>query len=205
MADNKRILLVDDHPMVLCGIESLFARELPQYRLLKADSGRKAAGLAEKTGIDMAIVDVELPDMDGLQLIAQLRALQPDMRFIVHTMHEEPWMSRELAEAGVNAIVLKGDQPGELLMAVESMAMGMEFFSHRFLSLAECSHPLLTGRELDIIRLMADGLSSSVIADRLFISVNTVEYHRKRIMRKLQAANSVDMVRKAMQKGFLRP
>ena len=128
---SARILVVDDHPIVRKGIAALLCHTTAAT-IAEASCAAEAIDISRKQSVDIAVIDLELPDANGLQLITRLRCTIPKMRFVVYTMHEEPWIIDELQDANVDAIVLKGDDPYELQMAVESVKIGIEYYSSRF-------------------------------------------------------------------------
>ena len=118
-------------------------------------------------------------------------------------MHEEPWIIDELQDANVDAIVLKGDDPYELQMAVESVKIGIGYYSSRFKKCADNAPGRLTEREKEVLQMMCDGMSSKLIAENMCVSENTVEYHRKQILRRIGAKNNVQAVSIALKEGLL--
>ena len=199
---SARILVVDDHPIVRKGIAALLCHTTTAT-IAEASCAAKAIDISRKQSIDIAVIDLELPDANGLQLITRLRCTMPKMRFVVYTMHEEPWIIDELQDANVDAIVLKGDDPYELQMAVESVKMGIGYYSSRFKKCADNAPGHLTEREKEVLQMMCDGMSSKLIAEKMCVSENTVEYHRKQILRRIGAKNNVQAVSIALKEGLL--
>ena len=195
------ILVVDDHPIVRKGIAALLCHTASF--ITEASCAAEAADISRTHNIDIAVIDVDLPDANGLELITRLRSTKPQMRFVVYTMHEEPWIIGELQDANVQAIVLKGDDPYELQMAVESVKIGIEYYSSRFKKCAANASGYLTEREMEVLQMMCDGLSSKQIAEGMCVSENTIEYHRKQILRRIGAKNNVQAVSIALKEGLL--
>lgn len=200
--NSARILVVDDHPIVRKGIAALLCHTTAAT-IAEASCAAEAIDISRKQSVDIAVIDLELPDANGLQLITRLRCTMPKMRFVVYTMHEEPWIIDELQDANVDAIVLKGDDPYELQMAVESVKIGIGYYSSRFKKCADNTPEHLTEREKEVLQMMCDGMSSKLIAEKMCVSENTVEYHRKQILRRIGAKNNVQAVSIALKEGLL--
>ncbi len=200
--NSARILVVDDHPIVRKGIAALLCHTTTAT-IAEASCAAEAIDISRKQSVDIAVIDLELPDANGLQLITRLRCTMPKTRFVVYTMHEEPWIIDELQDANVDAIVLKGDDPYELQMAVESVKIGIGYYSSRFKKCADNAPGHLTEREKEVLQMMCDGMSSKLIAEKMCVSENTVEYHRKQILRRIGAKNNVQAVSIALKEGLL--
>lgn len=199
------ILIVDDHAIVVEGVKSLVGKGVSGANTLTATLASKAAGLLESGGVDILITDLDLRGESGLSLIARAREACPQAKAIVYTMHEEPWTIREIADADPDAVVMKGDAPQELLAAIEALAGGRGYYSPTFVRhlAALGQHPdRLSQRERDVLALIAQGLSTADAALRLGVSPSTVDFHRRRIMQKLGAANAAEMVGKATRMGW---
>lgn len=199
------MLVVDDHPIVREGIKALLASVIPVGHIHEAADGEEAMQIVQTVRIGIAVIDLEIPGISGFQLIEHMRQRPFPPRIVVYTMHEEPWVVARLQETEVDAIVLKGDNPHEIVTAVESVKARLRYYSPRFASLVENSAPLLTLRESEVLSLLAAGHTSHEVADRLFVSENTIEYHRKQILRRLGARNNVQAIAIAMQKGLMPP
>ena len=171
------ILLVDDHDLVLKGMTAVLREHFREAELLTAADGRQAVEAAVNHDIYLAILDLELPDMSGFDLIERLRGISPGIKIVVNTVHEEIWAMNRLRNVleGLPSSCQAGSGPG------------------------------VSSKELEVLRLIADGLDSQSIATRLFISINTVESHRSHLMRKLRASNAADMVMKAVSLGIIPP
>ncbi len=151
----------------------------------------------------IVILDLEIPGIDGFRLIEALAQRPFPPRVVVYTMHEEPWTIARLQESGVCAVVLKGDDPHEIVTAVESALAKLPYYSRRYTSLVEKTTPVLTAREAEVLSLLCEGFSSRQVAERLFVSENTIEYHSKQILRRLGARNNVHAATIAIQRGLM--
>lgn len=207
------ILLIDDHDLVLKGLHTVLGHAFPDACFLTARNGREAIEAAHGTHVDLAVLDLELPDIPGFRLIKLLRGEAPGIRIVVNTVHEEIWTLRQLEQSGVDGTVFKSVDSSELIQTVR-----------RVLEAPEQKHPgqkqpsqtasgsktvagssPLSPKELEVLHLVADGKDSREIASILYITENTVESHRSHIMRKLGATNAADMVMKAITLGLIPP
>jgi len=201
------LLLIDDHPIVLAGIRDII-KVCPEIGdIYTADCAAKALELLKVHDINISMVDIELPDMSGFELIEQMRLSYPGMRIIIETMHSEVWLVRRMIKADVDAIILKQSDPENLQQAISSVLSGRKYFCPHF---QKCRRKLppetpqfLSKREQEVLKCISEGLKSNEIATKLYISVNTVEFHRKQIMFKLDAKNASDMLIKAIKSGWL--
>lgn len=206
---TPRLIIIDDHPIVARGTANLLS-PLSGGECTCAHSGKEALILVQSAlrthPYTLAIVDLELPDTYGTSLISSLRHLAPALRIMVYTMHEQIWVVKELEQLQVDAIIFKSEPTTSLQLAAEACISGLTYRSPRYQALqAETPISLLSERELDILQLMSYGFTSRAIADRLCLSENTIEYHRKRMMRKLATDNMVELILRAQRQGFLKP
>ena len=202
------VLLVDDHALILQGLQSVIS-EMPEIgEVCIASSGNEALSILEKKTFDLYLLDLELPEMDGLTLLKQIRRKYPAARIIVNTMHEEPWVIRKIMQLDLNGVVLKSGEVSELIDAVRAVLQGGVYFCREFKELElqsvrrkrdvpECSM-WLTQREKEVLREIAAGMQTREIAERLH-----VESHRKSLMLKLEARNAVELVVKAIRMGLV--
>lgn len=204
--DGKDILIIEDHQIVLLGLVTILSTFGDIKRIDKAITGSEALALVKDHAFDIIILDVELPDISGFTLLSQIREICPDVSVVFHSMHEEFWIIRQMMVSGADAIVLKSDDITELRMALEKVVVGDSYYSSRFEEYCRKyeKQQMPTDRELDVLRAIAEGKRTSEIADMLFVSANTVEFHRKRLLRKLGVSNVAELIREAMERGFLR-
>jgi DNA-binding NarL/FixJ family response regulator len=194
-----RILVADDHELIRHGIRELL-RVRPGWTVIaEAANGQEAVAKTNKLKPDVAILDVSMPDLDGLQAARQIRDASPNTKVVVLTMHESDQMVRRVLDAGAVGYVLKSDLAANLVKAVKDVSAGRLFLTPRVSDIvlkgflkngnqtdqAEHTHATPTPREIEIIRLVAEGKANKVIAANLGITIRTVETHRARIMVKL--------------------
>lgn len=205
MKISKNILIVDDHPIVLAGLRSLISQDGLYTRIQTTSHLCSANEIINQENIDTAIIDLELSEGNGLELIKQLHHNHPKTKIVVYTMHEEIWTVRQLMDEDVDAIVLKGDNPQELLTALHKIEDGKGYYSQQFarlINLQNTRQANLSSREMEVLEYISDVHSTNAIAKELNISTNTVEFHRHNLMNKLQVGNVAQMVKKAMQMGL---
>lgn len=199
------ILIVDDHPIVLKGIHALLSSSFPRASIMDAAGVGEAEEILVRHDVDIMITDLDLNGESGTTLIRHVRDIRPATQVVVYTMHEEPWSVSEIDSMDVEAVVMKSDSAGELLTAVGSLLDGKGYYSatfSRLLGSQKRQPDRLSCRETQVVDLTAAGLSSADIASKLGISVNTVEFHRRRIMQKLGVSNAAEMVSRATELGW---
>ncbi len=205
MGNATSILIVDDHQIVSQGILSLL--DAMGFTVGEhATTSFSAIAAVERRQFDIAVIDLELPDSPGILLMERIRKASPATRIIVYTMHEELWALRDIEESQPDGIVFKSEPPELLKDAVETVCKGSTYHSPHYQALTRGSHrPDIGYSAQQVLELLAAGLSSKQIAEKIFRSENTVEYHRKRLMRFFGAANTSQLVIKATQLGYIRP
>jgi DNA-binding NarL/FixJ family response regulator len=198
---KTKILLVDDHAIVLDGLISLLSKIENIEISAIANNGEEGLEQLKKTKADMIITDINMPGMDGLEFIKTIRNDFPPTKIIVLSLHDEPHFIRNIMKHRVQGYILKNDASSELVEAVERVLNGKTFFSSKInqVLMEQINEPgadkLLTDRELQIIKLIAQECSNKQIAEQLFISERTVETHRKNIFRKTETNNIVGLIK----------
>ena len=203
-----RLLLADDHAIFLQGLTRLLDSWPEAEIVAKAADGQEAWEQILLHRPDVAVVDIKMPLMSGIEIAEQVRARGLSTRVVVLTMHDEPALALEAEQAGVQGYVLKDDTFEELSQAIEKVVSGRQYMSP---TVSESLHAFrlssggvtLSPREREVLKLIASGLSSKAIARALDISPKTVETHRSRLMTKLDLHSIADLVRYAVETGFL--
>lgn len=205
-----KLLLVDDHAIVTDGLQMMLQNEEGFTVVEKLTSGNFALAYLKQNEVDIMITDYSMPDMDGLVLVKQAKALKPDLKILVLSMHDEVAMIKDMLSAGVDGYILKKYAQQELINAVYAVGNGRQFWSAEVnkalltaLQPQETSENQITERELEVLKLLAQELTSKQIAEKLFISERTVETHRKNLMRKTGANNAIGLVRYAYSHKLL--
>jgi two-component system nitrate/nitrite response regulator NarL len=195
-----QILLADDHPLLLQGTQTLLENQPGCQIKSVATTGTEAADFLRHQKYDLAILDYELPGFLGTELVRIGLKENPDLNIIMLSMHDEPTVIRELFDLGVKGYVLKTGAHQELIEALEAVKKGETYFSPSVKKYIDQNegvtnlHELLSARELEIVKLIVRDYSTKQIADILFISIKTVETHRKNILRKTGCATSIGLV-----------
>lgn len=213
MEEKAEILLVDDHSLILEGICRILDR-VPEVVVADAvTTGHEAAALISKRDYDIYILDVSLPgDLSGHDLVDMIREVNEDARIIICTIHDEVWVINRLIHQRVNAVILKSSASGEIEKAVNHVlrgetyvCLGFELIKNRLSVTSAHIHPkdVPTKREFEVLRKIAKGFCTYEIAEKLGIKENTVETFRKRLIQKLNAKNAIDLVVKAIAKGWV--
>jgi two-component system, NarL family, response regulator NreC len=209
---NKlRVLLADDHAIVREGLKSLVNSQPEMEIVGEAADGLTAVGLTTELDPDVVVVDVSMPGLNGAQVTAQLRAVRPDRKILVLTVHEDKGYLRQLLEAGAAGYVLKRAAASELVQAIRAVAEGRTYLDPSLAGsvvdnfVRPAAEPVaeLSERETEVVRLIALGYSNKEIAGQLKVSVKTVETYKTRSMEKLHIRSRVDIVRYASRRGWL--
>ncbi len=198
---RMKILLVDDHTILLDGIASLLSKQSDLHVAAQAGSAEEALEFLKKHEVDLIITDYHMPGMDGLTLLHTVKRLFPQVKIILLSMHDEVHLVKEILKAGVNGYVLKKDTHKELLNAIDDVARGKVYLSSDVnkLLISNLNNPdegkLLTDREREILKLIAQEYTNKQIAETLFISERTVETHRKNIFKKTGTNSLVGLIK----------
>ncbi len=199
------ILVLDDHPVVLEGIKRLLAADADLLVEGVTHSSELFQLLEQGRCFQLFILDLELPDTDGFEVMATIRSHCPEVAILIYTMHEEPWILARLARLNIQGVVSKSSAVEELSKAVEAIRNGQNYYNETFVELlaqlqqhggADVPGPTfsLSDREQEVLRCISEGLTTSEIAECLFISQNTVGTYRRRLMTKLNAHNVAQLI-----------
>lgn len=201
-----RVVLADDHTIVREGLRALLSAD-PQIEIVgEAANGREAVQLAEALRPDIVVMDLSMPELNGVDATQRVRSVSPRTQVVVLSMYATAAHVRPVLRAGARAYLLKGSGLSDLVRAIHAVSRGEAFFSPTVASLvleAEPESPGLTTREREVLQLVGEGHSSAGIAERLGVSVKTVEGHRSRLMIKLHVTNVAGLVRAAVRLGLV--
>lgn len=211
---TARILLVDDHELIRKGLASILAQH-PGWEICgEAASGREAVAMATELKPDVVILDIGLPELNGLEVTRQIVRQLPSTEVVILTVHESENLVREVLNAGAHAYVLKSDASTLVIRAIESVLNREPFLTSSISRTLlrgclgadppeDAKRKGLTPREREILQLLAEGKSNKEIADDLRISVKTAETHRTNMMRKLDVHCVADLVRYSIRMGLV--
>ena len=218
MAEQKRVIIIDDHPLFREGLKTIISRD-DQFKVVgEAGSGHEGFGIAKKLKPDLVVVDISLPDQSGIQLTRDLRQLLSETKILIVSMHSKIDYIAEAFQAGATGYVVKESASERLLQGLKSVAKGDYYLdssvSHAVVEnlmksplkaakITDADYATLTPREQEVMRLLAEGLSSKTVAEKLFISPKTVENHRANIMSKLGLHSTIELVRYAAKLGLI--
>ncbi|WP_128547828.1 response regulator [Larkinella soli] len=212
-----RVLITDDHEIILDSLSLLLSRIESVEVVGTLNDSRKVLEFLKNNEVDIVLSDMNMPDLDGINLTLKIRQQFPMVKVLMLTVSEDADNIREAFRAGISGYVMKKAGKNELEKAIKTIARGEKYFSESVMTQLvalpmtavrasdEAPAPLapLTDREIEIIRLIAQELSTNAIADKLFISPGTVETHRHNILRKLGVKNSIGIIKYAVRHGLL--
>jgi DNA-binding NarL/FixJ family response regulator len=215
---NKNILIIDDHTLFREGLKSIIGRDSRFKVVGEAGNGREGLRMAKNLKPDVVLVDISLPDRSGIQLTREIRSFLPESHIMIVSMHSKINCIAEAFQAGAKGYVVKESAGERLLQGLEAVGKGEYFldssvsyevvkklmkFPLKEAKITNAAYGTLTPREQEVIRFLADGLSTKEVAEKLFISPKTVENHRTNIMKKLDLHSSLELFRFAARIGLL--
>lgn len=217
MPRQIRIFIVDDHQLFIDGLKSLFATEEQFVVVGCANNGKEALQFLETTPVDVVLVDIEMPLMNGFDTASYIIKKHPSIKIIALTTHDEKSIIRKMIEVGASGYLLKNIDKSTLLEAINTVLDGRLYFSSEItVSLNSMTDPVekltanrdpaldqLSAREVEILVQIANGKSNTKIAEELFLSPKTIDTHRTNIMQKLNINNVVGLVRFALKNGLV--
>jgi len=210
-----RILLADDHAVVRRGLRALLEARQDFEVCAEASNGREAVELALQHKPDVAVLDISLTQLNGIEVTRQIRKETPETEVMIFTLHDNEAEIRDVLHAGARGYVLKSEADEQIVRAVEPLSRHHAFFSDHVSetlldnfveqSASGNNGSLLTAREREVVQLIAEGNSNKKIAYLLSISVKTVETHRSASMRKLDIHSTAELVRYAVRSKLILP
>jgi DNA-binding NarL/FixJ family response regulator len=209
-----RILIADDHELVRRGLAAQISHHADWTVVAEATNGREAVELALRLKPDLIVLDLTMPELNGLSATRRILAETPAARILILTAHESQQLVREVLAAGAQGYALKSDAGRTLNAALEALLDGRPFFTSKVARIVlegylrapagePAGAPALSARELEIVQLLAEGKSNKDVAKALGISVKTAETHRGNIMRKTGFGSLADLVRYAIRNGII--
>ena len=207
MSEHK-IIIVDDHKMFRSGLRFLL-NNVPKIEIVgEASNGKEFLEMAENVHIDIALMDINMPEMNGIEATREALKKHPDLKVIVLSMHGEEEYYDQMLDAGVKGFLLKNSDADELISAIEAVIAGKSYFSQELLvdildqkrlQKLKTETVKLSQRELEVLKLICDGYSNAEIAEELFISQRTVDRHRSNLLSKTACKNSTSLVMYAVK------
>jgi DNA-binding NarL/FixJ family response regulator len=209
-AEVRKVLIVDDHPVVRRGLADLINQQQGLRVCADTGSAKDAFKAIAEHEPDLAIIDISLGKVSGLELIKQLKAQWPHLQMLALSMHDEKVYGERALRAGARGYVMKAEQPEHIIEAIRCVLDGKPYVSHAMSSrlierLAGMRDPqdaslldTLSDRELEVFELLGRGMTTGEIADTLFLSVKTVQSHRENLKKKLKLHNSAELLQRAV-------
>jgi two-component system, NarL family, response regulator NreC len=218
MSDDKKIsiFIADDHNLVRQGIVALLKNCDDFIVIGEASDGMKAVSLVKELNPDVVIMDISMPSLNGLEATYQIKREMPEIKILILTQHENEEYVIRMMKAGADGYILKNSVSDDLVNGIRALEDGEKFFSSSISKLildeyigkikgkeTKTQSPELTHREREVLQLLAEGDTNQQVAERLFISVRTVEFHRSNIMHKLDLHDLASLVKYAINKGII--
>jgi len=210
-----RVLIADDHKIMLAGLRSLLEKQTDFEVVAEAENGRKAVQLAQDTKPDIVVMDVSMPDLNGIDATVQIIESVPETHVVALSMHSDKRFVMGMLRAGAAGYLLKDCASQELANAIRQVAKGKKYLSPEItgvvvddLLLGAADEPnaaassVLSAREREVLQLIAEGWSTKQIASHLYVSVKTIETHRRQIMKKLDLHTIADLTKYAIREGL---
>lgn len=210
-----RILIADDHDVIRRGLCQVISQRSDWQICGEAKTGREAVALAEQLKPDVVVMDIAMPELNGLEAVRRIRQAVPKVEFVILTLHLSDQLVFDIVQAGARSYILKSDADKDLITAVDAASRRRTYFTSKVSEImfdGYCGKPLvndegfrarLTSRQREIIQLLAEGKSSKEVAVTLNISVKTAETHRANIMKRLQLHSVSELVRYAVKNQII--
>ncbi|WP_445721339.1 response regulator [Flavobacterium sp.] len=211
--ETTKIIIADDHNMFLEGIASLLSNSDDVEIVGKASNGKEALSLLEKTKTDIIVLDISMPEMDGIEVAKYIKKKYPDLKTLILSTHSNSHMIAKLIRIGIDGYLLKNAEKDELLYAIKKIKSGSTYYSKEVTEIHNeyesnlkqnlATTTELSNREKEILILIAQQLTAAEIAEKTFISLNTVNTHKRNLLSKLNVKNTAGLVKYAIELGLL--
>lgn len=213
------LIIADDHPLYLEGLEMILTKDKEIKIIAKCNVGEEAISILKKKNCDVLLLDLHMPDMNGLEAVEEIKKIKPNQKIIMLTHQKGSRYLTKLEKLGINGYVLKNVTKEDLLTAIKTVHAGGTYFTEGIQNITkeedfyikssiilnnDAPDTLITEREKEILVCVCNEMSSSEIAKELFISIGTVDTHRKNILQKLGITNTVGLVKYALKHGLLK-
>lgn len=201
-----RIILADDHYLIRNGIKTMIAQEAGLHVISEAADGQELLDILKENQPDMVILDISMPQVNGIEALKQIHALYPEIRMLVLTMHSNVQYCYHALSAGAHGYLLKDDSATELLPAILQVRDGKVYVSPQLapeFSWKNDEKIRLTPREKEVLEMVTRGLTTKKIAAKLCLSPRTVEHHRSNILKKFKKKNSVDLINYVVKNPYI--
>jgi two-component system, NarL family, response regulator NreC len=214
VSKRTRILICDDHTLFVEGIKAMLRNESSLEIVGEASDGRQAVELVKELKPDLLLMDVSMPDMNGFDATQRVQELDPKVKVLILTMHDEEELVARCLEAGAAGYIIKDAPASQLLYAIEMVQKGERYLSPVVLkqvvagyvknaSVPQTSYDRLSPREREVLKLLAEGLSVKEIATRLNLSVKTVDVHKTNLMKKIDVHDRTELIKYAIRQKLI--
>ena len=211
--DEIKIIIADDHTMFLQGIDSMLKKVENINIVGKATNGNEVLAILDNIKANIIVLDISMPQMDGIELTKSLKQTNPEIKILILSTHSNPQMIAKLIRIGADGYLLKNAEKEELVNAIYNIYNGEKYFSKEVKKIHDehskkiknniSSITELSRRETEILKLIAQEFTAQEIADKIFISMNTVNTHRRNLLSKLNMKNTAGLVKYAVENGLL--
>lgn len=207
-----RVLIADDHEMIRNGLSSLLRSEADIHVVETAQNGQEAIDICGRRQVDVVLMDMMMPVMNGVAATAAIRASSPEIKVLAVTINDETRFIKEALHAGASGYILKHSTKDEIVKAIKDVYAGKQHFSkdvvakisNEFAQGSDQSGPMLTKKEEEVLKLIALEYSNQEIADQLNCGIRTVDTHKRNLIKKLEVKNVVGLVKYAMKMGVVK-
>lgn len=202
------ILIIEDHPVVSESLQRIISDNFPDSHIQLAQTGKMGMAYLNGNKFDIILLDVRLPDASGLELCKQIKQVFPAIKIIVVTSFAQRYVVETAFDAGANGFLLKSSETSDIVNAIKMVLQNKEYYGVGVPELLcgktsnDISAPTLTKREMEVLKLIAEGLNTREIADKLFISEYNAEGHRKNLLLKFNVKNTALLIKKAVEEGL---
>lgn len=216
-SDTINVLLADDHQIILDGLQALIDNIEDIHVVAQVNNGQQVINFLRqhKNEVDIVVLDIEMPQADGVQVAQTIKKQYPDIKILILSMYDTEGFVTQMIQIGVSGYILKERGSDELELAIRKIHRGEEYFSQSVTKILvdsiragnSVSNPKklkLTKREIEVLRLIGQGRTTPKIAEVLFIAPSTVDTHRRNLIDKLGVANSRELIRYAVENGYTR-
>ncbi|HKC67824.1 MAG TPA: response regulator transcription factor [Bacteroidia bacterium] len=205
-----KIILADDHSIIRDGLKALLEKNTLFSIVGEANNGLELVNLLQTTACDVICTDISMPVMDGIEAATQIAKKYPKIKIVCLSMHEQVNFIKKMMEAGVAGYIFKDSSQEELQLAIETVYGGKKYFNKKLFDIllneekgSSKEEVVLSTREKEILKLIAEEFTNAEIAEKLFISVRTVDTHRQNLLQKLDVKNTAGLVRYAIKSALL--
>lgn len=210
MQEKLKILIADDQQIFLDGLQAILAREQDIEVIGEACNGKQVLYLLQQQTVDIAVLDIDMPEMNGVELAEQMSVKYPGVKILVLTAHDRPQWIDQLMQFGIKGYILKSKGSEQLVQAIRAIAGGETYYGQELFHLFaqvrarknQASEVVLTSREEEVLRLIAREYTTPQIAEKLFIAPSTVETHRRNLIAKTGVKSTLGLVRWAVERGL---